>query len=128
MVIIVDHDEIPKLQMASSAGSFTGNTLHSATISKECEGMVVDELEAWFVELGSCMCLGNCKTNGVCKTLTEGSSSNFDTGCILSFGVTRCDAIYCLDQESNQLQQGNAYAVRADRHTRKAFRSSNDTL
>ena len=83
--------------MASSAGSFTGNALHSATISKECEGMVVDELEARLVELGSRVGLCNCETDGVCKTLTEGTSGNLDTGCILSFGVTWCDAIYCLD-------------------------------
>lgn len=84
--------------MASSASSFTGNTLHSTTISKECEGMVIDQLKAWLVELGSCVGLCNCKTNSVCKPLTEGTSCNFDTRCILSLGVARGDAIYCLYQ------------------------------
>ena len=58
--------------------------------------MVIDELEAWLIELGSCVSLCNCKTDGIRKTLTEGTRSDFDTGCILSFGVTGCDAIYCL--------------------------------
>lgn len=58
--------------------------------------MVIDQLKAWLVELGGCVRLCNCKTDGVCKTLTEGTSSNFDTRCILSFGVTRGDAVYCL--------------------------------
>ena len=58
--------------------------------------MVINDLEAWLIELGSCVSLCNRKTDGVRKTLTEGTSSNLDTGCILSFGVTRCDAIYCL--------------------------------
>ena len=58
--------------------------------------MVIDQFEAWLVELGSCVGLCDRKTNGVCKTLTEGASSNFDTRCILSFGVTRGDTIYCL--------------------------------
>lgn len=83
--------------MTSSAGSFTSNALHSATISKECKGVVIDELKSWLIELGSGMGLCDCKTDGIGKTLAEGASSNFDTGCILSFGVTRCDAINCLD-------------------------------
>ena len=82
--------------MASSACSFTRNTLHSTTISKECKGMVIDQLKAWLVEFGSCVGLRNCKTNSVCKPLTEGTSSNLDTRSILSFGVARGDAIYCL--------------------------------
>lgn len=107
MVIIIDHDEIPELQVARSAGSFTSNALHSAAISKERKGMVIDELEAWLVELCSCMGLCNRKTDGVCKTLTEGTSSNFDAGCILSFGMARCNTVYSLGKESNQLQLGN---------------------
>ena len=59
--------------------------------------MIIDDVEAWLIELGSCVSLCNRKTDGVRKTLTEGTSSNFDTGCILSFRVTRRDAIYCLD-------------------------------
>ena len=82
--------------MASSTGSFTSNTLHSTTITKKCKGMVINQLKAWLVELGSCVGLCNCKTDGVCKTLTEGTSSDFDTRCILGFGVTRGDAVYCL--------------------------------
>ena len=70
MIIIVDHDEIAKLQVASSAGSFTGNAFHSTTISKKGECMIVDQLEAWLVELGSCMGLCNGKADGVCKPLT----------------------------------------------------------
>ena len=97
MVIIVNHDEIPELQVASSAGGFTSNAFHSATISEESKGMVIDQIEAWLVELGSCVGLCNRKTDSVCKTLTEWTSSDFDTGCILSFGVTRRNAIYCLD-------------------------------
>ena len=82
--------------MASSAGSFTSNTLHSTTISKECKGMVIDQLETWLVEHGSCVGLCNGKTDGVCKALTKGTSSDFDTRCILSFGMTGGDAINCL--------------------------------
>lgn len=58
--------------------------------------MIIDQLKAWLVELGSCVGLCNCKTDGICKTLTEGTSSNLDTRCILSFGVTGCNAIYRL--------------------------------
>ena len=69
MIIIVDHDEIAKLQVASSTGSFTGNAFHSTTISKKRECMVIDQLEAWLVELGSRVGLCNGKAYGVCKTL-----------------------------------------------------------
>lgn len=58
--------------------------------------MVIDQLVAWLVELGSCMSLSNRKTDGVCKTLTKGASSNFDALCVMSFRVTRGDTIYCL--------------------------------
>ena len=56
--------------------------------------MVIDEIETWLIELGSCVGLCNCKTDGIRKTLAEGTSRYFDAGCILSFGVTGCDTIY----------------------------------
>ena len=42
VVVIVDADQVAELQMASSASSFTGNTLHGTAIAKEAIGVVVD--------------------------------------------------------------------------------------
>ncbi len=60
--------------------------------------MVINQLKAWLVEFGSCVGLCNCKTDGVCKTLTEGTRSDFDTRRILTFGMARSDAVYCLER------------------------------
>lgn len=88
--------------MASNARSFAGDTLHSTTISEECEGMVVDHFETGLVELGSCVNLCNGKTNCVRKSLAEGASSDLDAICVMSLGVTRSDAVNGLYEHPGQ--------------------------
>lgn len=90
MVIIIDHDEVAKLQMASNTSSFTCNAFLCAPISKEAVGVIVNQVEAWLVEVGSGVSLRNGKTNGISKTLPEGTSGDFDAGSVMEFGVTRC--------------------------------------
>ncbi len=86
--------------MTSSASSFAGNTLHSTAISEEAKGVVIDEFEARLVEYGCCVGLCNCETNSIGESLAKRARSNFNTLCILTFWVSRSDAIDCLVQES----------------------------
>ena len=79
--------------MASSASSFAGNTLHSTPISEEAKGVIIDEFETRLVEYGCCVGLCNCETNSIGESLTERARSNFDTLCILTFWVSRSDAV-----------------------------------
>lgn len=41
MVVIVNSNQIAELEMASSRGGLTGNTLHRTAITKEDIGMIV---------------------------------------------------------------------------------------
>ena len=97
MVVIVDTDEIAKLQVTSSGSGLAGNALHSATITEEEECVVVDQLEAGLVVYGSGVCLGNSKTNSVGETLTKRTGGHLDAGCVVRLRVTRCDAVNCAE-------------------------------
>lgn len=96
MIIIVDHDEVPQLEMAGSTSRFTGNTLHCTSIAEEAEGMIVNELKARFVELGCSMSLRNGKTNRICETLAKRTRGDLDTWCILCFWMSRSNTINLL--------------------------------
>src|SRR5579871_190484 len=79
--------------MTSHGCCLTRNTLHSATITKNAVSVVRNEFEARFVELSSSVCLSNGKANCVGKTLSKRSRRHLNTRCIVSFGMTRCDAV-----------------------------------
>lgn len=93
MVVIVDGNQVAKLQVTGHGGSLAGNTLHSAAITEEAEGVVVEQLVAGLVEDTSGVLLGNGQTNSVGETLTQRASGNLDTGGVVGLGVTRGDAV-----------------------------------
>jgi hypothetical protein len=80
------------LQVTGGTGGFTGNTLHSAPITKEAIGVVADEIIARLIEDGSSVRLSNGKTNCICETLSKRASCDFNTFGIMTFRMTRCDA------------------------------------
>lgn len=79
--------------MASSASSFAGNTLHSTAISEEGKGVVIDEFEARLIKHGCCVSLCNGETNSIGEPLTKRARGDFNTLCILTFWVSRSDAV-----------------------------------
>lgn len=95
-VVIVDGNEVTKLQVTGHRGSFAGNTFHSTAITEEAVGVVVEEVIAGLVECTSSLSLGNGKTNGVGETLTERTSGDLNTGGVVSFGVTGSLAVKLL--------------------------------
>jgi len=123
MVVIIDHDQVTKLQVASSAGCLAGNTLHGASITKKAVGVVVDKLIARLVKDASSVLLGNGQTHGIGETLTKRTSGDLDTRCVVSFWVTRGDAVYSL--EDYQLPSNEPTFCR---RTRKDFKSSIESL
>ena len=100
VVVIVDSNQIAELQVTSSRSSFTGNTLHSASITEEHECVVVDKLEARFVEDSRSVRLSNGKTDSIGETLTERASSDLNSGGIMCLGVAGGDAIDLLRAKS----------------------------
>jgi hypothetical protein len=94
VVVVVDANQVSKLQMASHASSLAGDTLHGASITEKEKCVVVDQVEAILVVDGGGVCLGNGKTNGISEALAEWSSCDFDTWGIMRLRMTRCDAIY----------------------------------
>jgi len=93
VVVVVDADEVTKLQVTSSRGGLGSDTLHGAPIAEEAVGVVCGDIEAGLVENGTGVSLSDGETNSVGETLSEGASSHFDTRSIVSLGVTGCDGV-----------------------------------
>lgn len=91
MVVVVDADEVAQLQMTSGTGSLGSNTLHSASITEDTVGVVVDQVIAGLVEHGSSVSLRHGETNGVGETLTQGTGGDLDTGSVVSLRVSGSD-------------------------------------
>lgn len=96
MVVIVDGNEVTKLQVTSQRGSLAGNTLHSTAITEEGVCVVVDEIVAGLVVDSRSVSLGNSQTNSVGETLTQGAGGDLNTGGVVSLGVTGGDAVELL--------------------------------
>lgn len=93
MVIIINTDQIAQLKMASSASSLASDTFHSTAITKDAVCVVIKEVVSRLVKDGTGVSLSDGQTDGIGETLTEGTGGDFDTGSIMSLGVTGCDAI-----------------------------------
>lgn len=96
MVVIVDGNEVTKLQVTSQRGSLTGNTLHGTAITEEGVCVVVDEVIAGLVVDSGGVSLGNSQTNGVGETLTQRTGGDLNTRGVVSLGVTGGDAVELL--------------------------------
>lgn len=88
VVVVVEGDQVAKLEVASSGGSLGGNTLHGAAITEEAVGVVVDKLVAGLVEGGSSLALSHGETDGVGETLAERTSGDLNAGGVVGLGVT----------------------------------------
>lgn len=56
--------------MTCRTGRLTRDTFHSATIAEKGKGMVIYDLEAGLVEVGSSGRLRDSKSNGIGETLS----------------------------------------------------------
>jgi len=70
-----------------------GNTLHGTSITEESVGVVVDQLESGLVEDGGSVALSDGKTDSVGETLSKRTGGDFNTGSVVLFRVTGCDAV-----------------------------------
>ena len=93
MVVVVDTNQIAELQVSCQRRRLAGNTFHGTSISKEAEGVVVDQLESWLVEHASGVCLSDSKTDSIGEALSERSSRHLDTGRIVRLRVARRYAV-----------------------------------
>jgi hypothetical protein len=93
VIVIIDHDQIAKLQMACKAGSFACNTLLRTPITKEAVSVVVNQIKTWLVEDRTSVCLGDGQANRIAETLTQRASCNLDTRGVKSFWVAGSDTI-----------------------------------
>lgn len=119
MVVVVDHDEVAELQVASHRCSLRGDTLHSAAITEEGVCVVVEQLIAGLVEDSGRVPLSNGETNSVGETLTKGTSGDLDTGGVVGLRVTGSDRVNLL--RSSDMAQLCLSPILL---TRKFFRSS----
>ena len=93
MVIVINHNEISKLQVTCCTCCFTSYSLHCTSITEKAISMVIDKLKASFVEYGCCVGLGNRKTDCIREALAERPSGDFYAFCIKNFRMAGRDAI-----------------------------------
>lgn len=93
MVVVIDGNQVTKLQVACHGRRLASNTLHSAAIAEEDICMVGDQVEAGLVEDGGRVCLGNGETDSIGEALTKRASGHLDTGCVMGLRMTRSDAV-----------------------------------
>jgi hypothetical protein len=93
VVVVVDGNQVAELQVTSSGGGLGGNTFHSATVTEEGVGVVVDQVKAGLVEGTRSLGLSHGKTDSVGETLTKRASGDLDSRRVVSLGVTGGDAV-----------------------------------
>ena len=104
MVVIVDHDQVPKLQVTCGRRCLAGDALHGAAIAKKAVGVVVDNFEARPVEDRACMGLCNGKTNSIAEALPEGTRGDLDTIGVMRFRMTGRDAVDLLSKSLSAIR------------------------
>jgi len=90
MVVIIDSNKIPQLQMTSSRSRLGSDTLHSTSIAKVHIRVIVNNVISGLIKDGSGVGLSDGKADGVRETLPERTSGNLNTRGISCLGVTRC--------------------------------------
>jgi hypothetical protein len=98
MVVVVDGNQVAKLEVTSERGGLTGDTLHQATIAEEAVGVVVRDGESGLVEGGGSVSLSHGKTDGIANTLSQRTSGHLNTWGVVSLGVAGGDAVDRLDR------------------------------
>lgn len=93
MVVVVDRNQVSKAQVTSQTGSFTSHAFHGTAISKEAICVVVDKVKARLVEDRSGVLLGDGKANCVSEPLSKRPGRDFDTWCVVGFGMSGGDAV-----------------------------------
>jgi len=80
VVVVVDGDQLAKLQMTGLGSGLGGNTFHGTSITEEAEGVVVEQVVTGLVKAGRNVSLGHGETDSIGETLTQRTSGDFNTG------------------------------------------------
>jgi hypothetical protein len=100
MVVIIDADQISELQVACHASSFARNAFHGTAITKHAVCVIVDQIEARFIENGRRVGLSDGKANSIGEALTQRTGCNFNSRCVMGFGVSRSNTVDFLDNRN----------------------------
>jgi len=84
MVVIIDANEVSKLEMTGEGSSFGGNAFLEAAVTDKDVGEAVKEVETRAVERGGSLSLGDGETDSIADTLTERTGSDFNARGIVS--------------------------------------------
>ncbi|MCY1297160.1 hypothetical protein D9M70_465890 [compost metagenome] len=88
-VVIVEADELAKLQGASQRAGLVGDALHQATVAQKGIGVVIDNGVLGAVEASRQGALGNGHPDRIGQPLPQGTCSRFHTWGNAIFGMPR---------------------------------------
>lgn len=93
VVIIIEGNELTKLQVTSERASLRGNTFLKTAITEDDIGVVVEDLKTRFVVSSSKLSFSSSQTNGIGDTLTKRTSGDLNTFSINTFRMARSPLI-----------------------------------
>src|SRR5579872_3036234 len=91
MVIVIQVDELSQSQVACHRGRFMRCPFHQVAVTAKNVGIVVNNINTFFVENGGKMRLSDRHTHRGHKALTERACSCFSTGCKSMLGMSCSD-------------------------------------
>src|SRR5689334_10232138 len=89
-VVVVERDELAEAQSSGEGAGLVRDSLHQAAVADRNVGVVVDDIEAWTVELRAEDPLGECHADGVCETLPQRTGRGFHARGESVLGVPGC--------------------------------------
>ncbi len=122
-VVVIEHNQLAKIQSAGQRAHFMRDTFHQATITRKHVGKVIDDFEIFAVELCGQRALGNRHAHAIGEALAKRACGGFNSRRVTKFGmaggtgVKLAEIFQVLDTEviSGQMQQ------RVDQHRTMAI-------
>ena len=114
VVVVVEEDELAELVRAGKRAGLVGDALFKAAVAAQRVGVVIDDGEAFTVEHGRKVRLGDRHADGVRDALSEGARRRLDADGVAVFGVpgrlgaelTELHQILFGEAEAVEIEQG----------------------
>ena len=89
MVVVVEGNQLAQAKVAGQGGGFTAHAFLVAAVAHDHVGVVINQVAAGLVELGSQVRFGDSQSHGVGDALAQGSGGDLNAGGFEGFRMTR---------------------------------------
>ena len=93
IVVVIQYHQFAQAQGAGQRAGFVGNAFHQAAVAEEYIGVVIDNVQAVFIEFGSQQFFGQRHAHSIGNTLSQWAGGGFHTVGVAVFGVAGSFAV-----------------------------------